>query len=349
MSSYRMATPRRTRLVLLIVLSAAVLGGQLLVACGSSDTGVGGHVTTGREVGITLGLSYIPNIQFAPFYVAEQRGFFAQEGLNVTLHHHSLAESEFGDINIGREDVLYAGGDEVLQARATGVQIVDVATLYQQYPICLITAAGSHITSARDLRGHTIGVPGPYGETYFGLLALLQSAGLGMSDVHIENIGFTQVAALASGKVDAVMGYLNNEAVQLGQAHFATRVFPLTALVHQLPLVAAGLAVRQPFLSAHAASVRKLVTAVIDAERYVAAHPQEALDISRQYIPGLADPAQEAEAAKVLEATIPLWGLGGHPGYNDDSVWRAMAAFMLAHKFLPKQVNYSGAFSSGYL
>lgn len=350
MPAIHILSTRRARLS--VVSAVLVLASQAAVACGSGGTSSGGsgnvpHVST--KVSLTLGLSYIPNIQFSPFYVAESKGFFARAGLNVTLHHHSFAESEFGDISAGREDVLYAGGDEMLQARQSGVPIVDVATLYQEYPVGLIVPAKSAIKRAADLRGHTVGVPGPYGETYFGLKALLRSAGLNTSDTHVQNIGFTQVAALIGGKVDAVMGYVNNDAIQMKLAHFPVRVFPLSSVINPLPLVADGLVVRTSFLQAHPATVRKLVEAVLAAERYCATHLTETLTISKKYIPGLSDPSQLTEATAVLRASIPLWGLGSsNPVYNNPASWQAMGSFMLSQGFLTKKPDVSAAFSNNY-
>ena len=73
----------------------------------------------------------------------------------------------------------------------------------------------SSIQKVSDLKGHSVGIPGKFGDTWIGLLALLSSAGLKQDDVNIQTVGFTQVQALVTKKVDAVMGYLNNEPIQL--------------------------------------------------------------------------------------------------------------------------------------
>jgi NitT/TauT family transport system substrate-binding protein len=192
-------------------------------------------------------------------------------------------------------------------------------------------------------------VPGAYGETYFGLLALLESAGLNTSDVHIEYIEFTQVSALLGHKVDAVMGYVNNEAVQLQMANFPVRTFALSSTVRPLPLIGDGLAVRTSYLHSHGAAIKALITAIMRAENYIVTHPSETLDISKAYIPGLADPAAEAQAARVLAASIPLWQPISDNGYSAPSAWRAMAAFMLSHRFITKPANLSQSYSNSFL
>ena len=137
-----------------------------LAGCGTSANGSG-------PTKLTVGLTYVPNIQFAPFYVAQALGYYRDAGLDVTFHHHGASEDEFAALVAGQEDAIFAGGDEIVGARAHNVPIVDVATVYTRYPVVAIVPASSPIQSAADLRGHTIGVPGAYGATYIGLLALL--------------------------------------------------------------------------------------------------------------------------------------------------------------------------------
>src|SRR5699024_1526091 len=108
---------------------------------------------------LTLGLTYVPNVQFAPFYLAEQKGYFTDAGVDVTLRHHGESEELFGALQSGTEDVVVAGGDEMMQARSSGVPVVDIATMYTTYPVALIVPADSPIQSPDDLAGHSIGVP----------------------------------------------------------------------------------------------------------------------------------------------------------------------------------------------
>src|SRR5687768_10220542 len=114
-----------------------VLVGALLVsslaACGD-DEGSG----DGDLEDVTIGLTFVPNIQFAPFYVAIEEGYYEDAGLSVTLNHHPAGADQFGALVSGQEDMLMSAGDEALQARAQGVEIVYVAEVYRKYPVALI-------------------------------------------------------------------------------------------------------------------------------------------------------------------------------------------------------------------
>jgi NitT/TauT family transport system substrate-binding protein len=317
----------------------------LTIFAGCGPTGASGSLHH-----LTVGLTYIPNIQFAPFYVADSLGYYRDAGLNVTLRHHSFSEDEFGAVSVGKEDVVFGGGDEMLQARDNKISLVDVATVFTKYPVALIVPADSPIHTAADLRGHTIGTPGPYGETYFGLLALLQSAGLTTSDVTIQNIGFTQEPALLGHKVDAVMGYVNNEPILFQNDNFAVRTLALSDVVPNLPLVSNGLGALQSELDGHASDIKALVQATLRGVAYTIAHPEDALNISKKYVPGLSDSKNAATALAVLQATIPLWeSSGAKAGYNDPATWQAMATFMPAYKLLNAAPDVTKAYSNEYL
>ena len=328
-------------------LAALALAVGLAGGCADDPTAKKG---SGGGDRLTAGLSYIPNIQFAPFYVAEEKGYYKDAGLSVDLRHHSASEDLFGALTAGKEDVVYAGGDEMMQAQSQAKPIVDIATLYQKYPVALLVPEKSPIHTAKDLRGRTLGVPGPFGESYFGLLALLRSAGLSTKDVKVKNIGFTQQAALAGRKVDGAMGFVNNDAIQLGRSGNAVRAIGIGAGGGQPPLVASGLGAEKATLDKRGAQIKKFVAATMRGAQATIDDPQGAVRLSAKYVPGLQDPKQQKAALAVLGATIPLMRADGQSlGHNDPATWSRMAQFMEQQKLLARPVAPDKVFTNGYL
>ncbi len=269
---------------------------------------------------VSIGFGYIPDIQFAPFYVAQSKGYYQAAGLNVTFHQ--------GFVN----DLIGS------------MAVIDVATIYQRYPVSLIVPANSSICTLADIKGHTIGNPGPFGATYIGLLALLNHVHLSLSDVHVQSIGFTQVAALLTHKVDAVVGYSNNEPLQLRQQGLQVRTFDVS---DYQPLVSNGIITTENTLQSEPDVVRSFVQATIMGIKDVIANPAQAVQVSKNYVQGM-DPNK---AMSVLQATIPIWQGDGHTslGYNYSATWQATEQFLVAQKIIPPVQNLSQAYTNASL
>lgn len=337
-----MSTRHRSSIVLLFLFLSILLA-MLVSACGgstgSTSNGTNGSSSTTATKDVSIGLGYIPDIQFAPFYVAQSKGYYKAAGLNVTLN-HGIVPDLIGSMVAGKNTFVFAGGDELLMARDKKVNAVDVATIFQKYPVSLIVPADSAIKSITDLKGHTIGVPGPYGSTYTGLLALLYKAHLTASDVKIQSIGFTQVSALLNKKVDAVMGYSNNEPLQLQKQGLNVRTF---AVSDYQPLISNGLITTTDTYHNQPALVKSFVQATLKGLKDVIANPTAAVQMSQSFVPGM----KVDQATTVLQATIPIWqNPNGQLGYNDSASWSSMEQFLVAEKLIAPVPDISQAYTN---
>ncbi|RCK68468.1 ABC transporter substrate-binding protein [Desertihabitans brevis] len=334
-----MRLTRRT----LLAAAGGLLGATGLAACGADEAAPARPTPTPGSPQLTLGFSYIPDIQFAPFYAAHALGFYAEAGLDVTLRHHGGSESLFGALEAGEEDLLVASGDELLQAVSAGSSLLTVATVYQQYPVALIVREESDIATPADLRGRTIGTPGPYGGNWFALLAILESAGLTTDDLTVEYIGFTQQAALTTDAVEGVMGYLNNEAVRLEASGIPVRTLTLP---EDAALASIGLNTTTALAERDPETLRAFVAASLQGIRAVVDDPEAAVELSGAYIPGMTGAARD-DARATLEATIPLFGDAS--GRVDLERWQAMAQFMAGADLLEGEVDATTAATNDFL
>lgn len=274
--------------------------------------GLAGCSRPALDGALTVGLTYIPNVQFSAFYLALAEGIFAKHGLDLKLRHHGQQEDVFGAVLAGEEDVVFASADEALVAASQGRDLRTFATSYQRYPIAVIGDArvpGIDPTGGLEtLKGHSLGIPGHYGSSYYAALAAIHEGGLTEADVDLMDIGYTSVSALTSGKVDFIMGFVNNELVQLEAAGASISVQPISderepRLVGP-SLITAGTRNADDVLAA-------LADAMKESEEAVIADPEAALDATAREVPALADPTQRASAAKVLAATTQLWQRDG--------------------------------------
>ena len=232
--------------------------------------------------------------------------------------------------------MIFAGGDEMLQARSQDIPIVYLAEIFTEYPVALIVPADSAIQTPADLKGHSIGIPGEFGETYFGLLALLAGAGLTQDDVIFQVVGFTQVAALLGGpgrRHHRLRQQRTDPALQQRYGHAHLPGSRPAAADLEWPRRT------EKTLQDHPDQVKAAIAATLKGVDYTIAHPQEALDISKKYVDGLDDPTNAANAMAVLQATLPLWKQGGQPGKSTPTTGNSMADFLQAQGQLAKPVD----------
>ncbi|MGB4595712.1 MAG: ABC transporter substrate-binding protein [Anaerolineaceae bacterium] len=251
---------------------------------------------------ITLNLTYIPNIQFAPIYVAIDKGYFAEHGLKVSLNYGN--EADFvALVGSNNQQFVVASGEQVLLSRAQGLPVVDVLNWYKDYPVGVAALKESGISTVADLKGKTIGLPGLYGANYIGFEALARQAGLKESDYSLSSIGFTQVEALVNKQVDAVVIYLANEPVQLRARGYNINVLRTADAIQ---LVGNGLVTNEKTIAENPKLVQAMVDALYAGIIETAHDPQAAFEISNKYIENLDSSSSTIQMA-VLTESIKLW------------------------------------------
>lgn len=305
----------------------AACSALVLAACGGQTAPDASQSAAADAAPLVLGLTYIPNVQFAPAYIAADDGFFTERGIDATIRHHGADEGLFTALVAGDEDVVIASGDEAVVGAASGMDLVSIGAYYRSYPGVVIVPSGSEVTELADLKGKTIGIPGEYGSNWYATLAALNEAGLSTEDVTIASIGYTQQAAIAAGQVDAVVGFTNNDLVQMERAGLNVHSIPLGS---DVPLVGASIITTRAWAEANPGLAKRAVAAITAGVDAAISFPDHALEVTALRDDTLSDAATLQTAKSVLDATIPLWrGDDGAPTpVQDTGTWTKMVSFL---------------------
>jgi NitT/TauT family transport system substrate-binding protein len=300
---------------------------------------------------VTLAMSYIPNIQFAPYYVAAANGYFADEGLDVVFDYNFENDVLQRAATWPQSGVEFAttSGTSVLLARQQGIPAQSVMTLYQQFPIAFFAKDGVGLNSVEDLRGKTIGLPGRFGESYYALLAALYAGGMTEADLTVQEIGFTQAAAVLEDQVPVAIGYAMNEPVLLAEQGTAVDVLLAADIFN---LAANGIAVSEQLIAEDPELVRAFLRASLRGLQATLDDPAAAFDAGLAFIPeaNLGDPALQR---KVLDASLPFWQsdltAANGLGYTDRELWVKTEEFMRSAGLLSAAVDVDAAFTNDLL
>jgi putative hydroxymethylpyrimidine transport system substrate-binding protein len=178
---------------------AVLLGCALLIAPAS--------VQAGEK--FTVILDWFVNPDHAPLFVALEKGFFKERGLDVEF----IAPSNPNDppklVAAGKADLAVSYQHQHHMQVGEGLPLVRVATLVATPLNCLVVLGDGDIRDIGDLKGKTIGYSVGGFETIL-LKVMLEKAGLGLGDVKLINVNFSLSPSLFTGKADAVIGAFRN-------------------------------------------------------------------------------------------------------------------------------------------
>jgi len=322
----------------LIVVSLVVLAACSAPGLVNLPTPGSGETTTS----IRLPMGFVANVQFAPVYVAVEKGYFAQEGIELEFD-YSWETDGVRLVGSGELPFAIASGDQVLLARAQDLPVLTVVNWWQRFPVSVVALEEGGIKEPTDLAGRKLGIPETFGASYIGWRALAAENGLADQDIQLEVIGYTQLANLTEKRVDAAVVYANNEPVQLRQMGYDFVEFPVADYAS---LVSNGLISSEKTLKEQPDLVRAFARAFLKGLEDTLEDPDAAFKICTKYVDGLAE--NRAAQMAVLEASMDYWR-GDVLGRSDPQAWTKTVEVMTAAGLLEEPVEGDQAFTNDFL
>lgn len=294
------------------------LGIVLWIVLGWSAMAVSGQTGASLQP-VTVLLDWFVNPDHAPLYVALEKGFFKERGLDVTF----IAPSNPNDppklVAAKKADLAVSYQYQHHLQVAQGLPLVRVATLVATPLNCLVVMADGNIRSLADLKGKTIGYSVGGFETIL-LKVMLAKEGLTLADVNLVNVNFSLSPSLLSGKTDAVIGAFRNfELNQMDIEGRPGRAFFVEE--HGIP------AYDELILICHRdrisdPMVRKFVDALEAGVQFLVNHPDESWKL---FIHGRKDLDDELNR-RAWKDTLPRFAL--RPGALDQRRYRRFSTFL---------------------
>lgn len=326
------ARPLRSALLLTAVLIVALL----LASCGEKS-----EDATGQPQPFTLTLDFYPNPDHAGIYMAEERGYFREAGLDVSIQTPSDPAAPIKHVAADQTDLAISYEPEVILAVERGLDVLAVGAVVDQPLTSLIWLKESKIGGIADLRGKTIATAGiPYQDAY--LETILERAGLARSDVKSVNVGYGLLPALVGGRAQAMLGgFRNVEGVDLRLRGKAPVVTPVDRLgvpsYDELVLVA-----NREALEDDPEAVRLFLAALARGTQAAIERPNETTKALLDANPDLDPILTKAE----VEATLPLLSRSGR---MDAAAWSRFVSWMRENDQIAGQPSPADLLSNDYL
>ncbi|MFL9824043.1 ABC transporter substrate-binding protein [Rhodoplanes sp. SY1] len=230
---------------------------------------------------------------FAPFQLAQARGYYAAEGLEVTFQVGKGGADVAKQVAVGNAELGGGIGDTPVIVRANGLPVKAVAVLGGQALTQIIVRKDAGVKSLAELKGKKIGVLSFQDTTYYNALAALASAGLKKEDVSIEAVGPAgMVKLMISGDLAAISGVPEWTAA-IEEAGIGVDIYPITKI---FPAMAQALLASDETIAKKPKVVEGFVRATLKAVREIQADPKKA---AAEYVKAV--PQHAGREAQILD------------------------------------------------
>ncbi len=264
---------------------------------------------------VTLQLKWKHQFQFAGYYVAQERGYYRDVGLDV-----HFVEAQPGrepiDAVLGGQAEYGVGTSDLLLYRARGAPVVVLGVVFQHSPLALVTLRESGVFNVHQLAGHKVMIEPHSAE----LLAYLAREGLPLDKVEQQVHSF-DVADLLEGRTDAMSVYRTDEPFSIEQAGRTYSVFSPRAA--GVDFYGDNLFTTEAEVKGHPERVRAFRQASFRGWKDAMEHRDEAIDLIRaQYSQRKTREQLQYEAVEMLSLVQPMLV---EPGYMHAGRWQHMA------------------------
>jgi ABC-type nitrate/sulfonate/bicarbonate transport system substrate-binding protein len=345
-----------TRLSLVVALLAAAV--LLLVACGEEKEQAATPAVTASEATsraeatpvevkkVTFMAGYKPqaDLPFVGVYVAQEKGFFKEQGLDVDIQ-HSDGSQHVQLLAAGKIQFATADAAQVLQRRAeSGIPIVAIALIGQTGQQGWVSLADSGINDPTDWVGKTVGFRNTIPPDFY---AILKANGVDPNSVKTVNVGYQPPTLLLEGKVDVYPVFLSNEPDTIRRQGKEVTVFQ--AADYGVPTLGLTYISTEDFIASNPDTVERFLKAALKGIQYAIDNPEEAVAIVLHYAPQEDADHQrfmlDTEIAAAYSRVTTENGLG----WQTEGQWQGLADTLLEFGALEKAVDVNAAFTSEFV
>jgi len=285
------------------------------------------------------------NLPFVGVYVAQEKGFFADEGLTVDIK-HSAGGGEHLQLLAAREiDITTQDAAVLLKRRADpGLPLVSIGLIGQRGQQAFVALTDSGIETPQDWAGKNVGYKGSPPPDLFALMA---AANVDAEAVKLVNVGFDP-RTLTEGLVDVYPVFKSNEPNLIRGWGFEVQQWE--AADFGVPTLGLTYVTTPDIIGQKGEQLGRFMRAVIAGIEYARQHPDEAVDIVMQYAGEQADPAHmrfmlDTELTDAVSPVTEAHGLG----WQTEEQWQALHNMLLEFEAIAEPVDVSQAFTNDFL
>jgi ABC-type nitrate/sulfonate/bicarbonate transport system substrate-binding protein len=345
------------RLLLLAALLAATA--FLTAACGEQEEGAAttpavttpgatsaAEGTPAEVKKVTFMAGYKPqaNLPFVGVYVAQEKGFFDEQRLEVDIE-HSDGSQHVQLLAAGKIQFATADAAQVLRLRAeSNIPIVAIALIGQTGEQGWVALADSGIESPTDWVGKTVGFRDTVPPDFY---AILKANGVDPNTVKTVNVGYQPPTLLLEGRVDVYPVFLSNEPDTIRRQGKEVTVFQ--ASDYGVPTLGLTYISNEDFIRSDPDAVERFLKAALKGIQYAIDNPAEAVDIVLKYAPQEDAEHQRFMLDTEIEGAYSRVVTENGLGWQTEKQWQDLADTLLEFQAIAKAVDVNEAFTNEFV
>lgn len=287
---------------------------------------------------VTLQLKWLHQAQFAGFYMAQEKGYYQDENLDVSFLEGGKDIDQCQRLISGKADLALSSAETLFLNRTEEHRMVALAVIYQRSAVVFAAKGQTQIRQPQDFVGKTIAVGGMEGGGFVEALVQFQAL---MKKMGLSNINYTITPYdplyrdFYAGKVDITPTYLTAGAIKMRNRGIDLNlIWPGD---YGIPFYSDTLMTTPEYLKKNRDVALRFLRASLKGWREAVENPDEAVDVTLKYTE-LKDRKVQKD---MLEAQMPLVHTGEHPiGWMEPKIWQGIYTTLLEQGILQKPMDH---------
>lgn len=318
-------------MVMLLILAITMVAG-----CTQNDQ-------TLEDIVFMAGYKPQANLPFVGVYIADKKGYFKEQGLNVDIKHSASGEHVklllSGDIQFSTSDA----GSVLKQTSSSSAPITAIALLGQRGQQGYMSLVNSQINSLKDWEGKTFGYKISLPSDY---VAMMETEGVIRKNIQEVSVGFDP-RILTEGKVDILAVFKSNEPDTIRSLGFEIKVWD--PYDFGVPTLGLTYITTQGYADTNPDTVRRFLKATLKGIQFAMDNPDSAIDIVLQFAPeSSAEHQSFMLRTEIKDARSDYTDTNG-VGTMSDSQWKSLYDHLLKYNALENEFDYKDSFRSEFI
>lgn len=317
----------------------------LLAGCGDQSAGKGKE---DKKEKVTIMLDWTPNTNHTGLYVAQEKGYFDKQGLDVEIKTPGEVNAD-QLIAANKKDVQFgiSAQETVTQSRSEGIPVKSIGAIIQHNTSGFMSLKDKNIKSPKDYAGKTYGGWGAPIEQPM-IDAVMKKDGASVKDTKIINMGNTDFFTASKKNIDFAWVYYGWTGIEAETRNIDVNMQYLIDYDKNLDYYTPVVIANEKYLKSNGETAKKFMTALKEGYEYSIKHDKESADILMKSVPELKKQeklvyASQKYLSSKYQDDAKYWG------YQEERIWKNFGQFMKDNKVITKDFIAKDAFTNEYV